>query len=134
MQVSVETRAAEGLTADVLALPLARPKPDKSHLPTRYAALDRALGGRISAALGTGDFKGSRGDTLLIYADPGHSIRRVLLVGLGAEREADAEALRIAAGRAVSHACARKSRRAVIVVPAKSPLPGNPLARRLPRS
>jgi leucyl aminopeptidase len=117
MQVSVETRAAEGLTADLLALPLARPKPDKSHLPARYAALDRAVGGRISAALGTGDFKGSRGDTLLVYGDAGDGVRRVLLVGLGEEREADAEALRIAAGRAVGLARSRRARRVVIAVP-----------------
>ena len=124
MQVSVETRAAEGLSADLLALPLARIQPESSRLPSRYAALDRALGGRISAVLGTGDFKGSQGDTLLIYGDEGHAVHRILLVGLGAEREADAEALRIAAGRAVSQGQTRQAGRVVIAVPALRRLRG----------
>ena len=53
--------------ADLLALPLAAARPAHWRLPARLAALDRALGGRLAQAVAAGDFKGKRGETLLLY-------------------------------------------------------------------
>ena len=56
MQVSVDSRSPVDASADVVILPLAAVDPSKPKLPARVAAVDRALGGRISAILSSGDF------------------------------------------------------------------------------
>jgi leucyl aminopeptidase len=117
MQVSVESRPPEQAAVDLLALPLAALDPQHWRLPGRFAALDRGLGGRISALIGTGDFRGKQGESLLLYPGDGTPAQRLLLVGLGAEKDADAGTLRAAAGIAVGEAAKRRARSAAIVLP-----------------
>ena len=119
MQVSVESRNVEKAAADVLALPLFELDAERWRLPARYAGVDRALGGRLASALSTGDFRGKPGDTLLLYGDDASPARRILLIGLGPERDAGTESLRAAAGRAVSEASSRKARKLAIALPAQ---------------
>jgi leucyl aminopeptidase len=119
MQVSVESRNVEKAAADVLALPLFELDAERWRLPARYAAVDHALGGRLASVLATGDFRGKQGDTLLLYGDDGAAARRILLIGLGPERDAGTETLRAAAGRAVSQARSRKARKLAIAIPAQ---------------
>jgi len=66
-------------------------------------AVDQALGGLISTALASGDFKGKKNELLLLY--PGKNLRgfaprRVLVVGLGKQGEFTLEIARQAAGTA----------------------------------
>ncbi|HBZ70720.1 MAG TPA: leucyl aminopeptidase, partial [Deltaproteobacteria bacterium] len=117
MQVTVESYDPARAAVDVLAVPLFQIESDKPRLAGRYAAIDRALGGRISATLRTGDFRGKRGESLLVYPEPGAAPRRILLVGLGPEASADAEALRRAAGAAVGAAAARRGGSVAVLAP-----------------
>jgi len=117
MQVTVESYDPARAAVDVLALPLFQTESAKARLPARHAPLDRALGGRISTALTSGDFQGKRGESLLLYPEPGAAPKRILLVGLGPEASADAEALRRAAGAAVGAAAARRGGSVAVVAP-----------------
>ncbi len=117
MQVSVELLAPEKAAFDLLALPFFQFDPQRWRLPARLAAFDRALGGRLASVLATGDFRGKRGESLVVYPDGGSPVRRALLVGLGEERDAGAESLRVAAGVTVSQASARRAKSTALVVP-----------------
>ena len=64
------------------------------------AAVDRALGGAISAAVDLGDFSGGANQTLLLYGDGRIAARRVLVVGLGAQDDFGPEEARRAAATA----------------------------------
>ena len=101
MKVRVTTGDPTRVAGDVLALPLFEMDREKWRLPSRLGRIDAALGGRLAAVLGTGDFRGRAGDTLTVYPDDGLAARRVVLVGLGREAQLDADALRRAAGAAV---------------------------------
>ncbi|MCX6031730.1 MAG: leucyl aminopeptidase, partial [Chloroflexi bacterium] len=69
------------------------------------AAVDRALGGAISAVIATGDFTGKSGETLVLYTRGALPAPRVLVVGLGERAKFDLRAARTAAATA-----ARKAR------------------------
>src|SRR5262245_44397235 len=118
MLVTAEARTPAEVEADLLVLPLLQLGKGEPRLPARAAALDRALGGRIAAVLGSGDFRGKAGSSLCLYPDSGFPSRRLLLVGLGDEASVDAETLRCAAGTAVTQAASRKAARMALVVPA----------------
>jgi leucyl aminopeptidase len=117
MQVTVESRSPAKRSADVLALPLAQMDPSHWRLPARMAGVDRAARGAVLSLLGTGDFRGKRGETLFLYPENGISARRILLVGLGEENRIDAEALREAAGIAVRATAQRQAKVLAIVGP-----------------
>jgi leucyl aminopeptidase len=114
MRIKVRTNDPLATAADLLAIPMprvARGERGAVRPTAGIRALDRALGGILTAALESGDFRGAAEQTALLYprpakgakgakADAGH-VKRVLLVGLGKEDELTAEALRRAAGTAV---------------------------------
>jgi leucyl aminopeptidase len=116
MQVTLGSGDLARVEADVLALPLTQLDPARFRPGARLAALDRALGGQVVAALRTGDFRGKQGETLTLYPDGAIAARRLLLVGLGEETKADAEALRRAAGHAVGAAQGRRAERLAFAV------------------
>jgi leucyl aminopeptidase len=117
MQTTVTTRPAAELRADLLAVPLAQVDAKRWRLPARLAALDAALGGRLGEVVAAGDFRGKRGETLLLYGSAGLPARRVLLVGLGAEAEVDLQGLREAAAAAVAAALARGAAQLALLAP-----------------
>lgn len=117
MQIEVESREPAASEVELLALPLVAVHRERWKLPPRLAPLARALGGRIEAAVASGEFKGKSGETLLLHGDPAARVRRVLLVGLGAESGLDAEALRRAAGSTIGAAQARRASRVALVAP-----------------
>ncbi len=94
----------------------ARPK-----LPRDCKAFDAAHGGVIAAALASGDFKGTRGQTLLVYpvapAGSRASAKRILLIGLGDPASLSTEDLRRVGALAGSEARTRSANRLAIVVP-----------------
>ncbi len=63
-------------------------------------AVDAALDGHISAAIGAGDFAGKLNETLYLYTNGALPARRVLLVGLGKQEEFTVERVRQVAGKA----------------------------------
>jgi len=116
MQITVDTRAPALRAAEVLALPLCAREPE-SRLSGPSAALDKALGGRLSGALATGDFRGQRGETLLLYGEGSLAAERVLLVGLGDEKKLTGDGVRLAAGVAAQAASRRGCRSLALVLP-----------------
>jgi len=116
MQITVETRAPALRAADVLALLLCQREPG-SRLAGPLAALDRALGGRLALALGSGDFRGRSDETLLLYADGSIAAKRLLLVGLGDEKKLTRDAVRQAAAMAAQAASRRSSRTLALLPP-----------------
>ena len=71
-------------------------------------ALDRSAGGAISAVLSAGEFKGDMGSCEVAYSKGATGPRRILLVGLGKRKDADADSLRKAAAVAGKRAVAAK--------------------------
>jgi leucyl aminopeptidase len=117
MLVTVDSRNPMDAKVDLLALPMAQIDPQKWRLPPRLGALDRVLGGRLSAVLQSGDFKAKSGESFLLYPDGGVAAKRLLLVGLGEEAALDADAFRRAGGTAVSAAASREAKSVGIAVP-----------------
>ena len=77
---------------------------DRRRLSAPAAALDKAAAGAIATALRRGDLDGKPGQTLVLHHVPKISADRVVLVGLGRERDFDEAAYRKAcqaAARAV---------------------------------
>jgi len=70
-------------------------------LSSSAEALDAASGGFLTTVLKRGDLDGKAGSTLLLHSVPGLLSERVLLVGLGKERELDEKHYRQAVKAAV---------------------------------
>src|SRR5436189_4660454 len=87
------------IDAPLLAVALAQ----GSVLPTSLADLDRAAGGVVARVITSGDFKGKRDETTLLYPT-GAKSERVLLVGLGKPGEVTRDAIRRAAAVAARRA------------------------------
>jgi len=117
MKVSVASRSPEEIPVDLLALPVPQQEERRWKLPPAVAAVDRALGGTLGAALSSGDFRGRAGESHLVYAGDEIGARRVLLLGLGAADALDREALRRVAGEAVRAAGMRRGRKVALWVP-----------------
>ncbi len=117
MLVTVEAKSPAAVEGDLLAVPLAKLPQGELRLPARVAALDREIGGRIAAVIESGDFRGRSGQTLCLYPPAGIGVRRLLLVGIGDEAKADAEALRCFAGTVVGQAASRRAARVALLVP-----------------
>src|SRR5437879_5051419 len=65
-------------------------------VPASLAALDKAAGGLVARAITSGDFKGKRDETSLLYPPAGKP-QRILLVGVGKASEVTRNAMRRAA-------------------------------------
>jgi leucyl aminopeptidase len=118
MQVGVRTGGPHASAAELLAVPLARRANGSDPvvaLSASVRAIDRALGGGITAALESGDFRGEVGQTVLLYPHTGRSakspLKRVLLVGLGKEGTLTTDGLRRASATSVRRAGREKNKR-----------------------
>src|SRR5256886_10363122 len=74
-----------------------------STVPAFLADLDRAAGGVVARVVTSGDFKGKRDETTLLYPS-GAKPERVLLVGLGKAGEISRNSIRPAAAVAAKRA------------------------------
>jgi leucyl aminopeptidase len=128
MKLSVDSHDPARTAVDLLALPLPAMAAG-ARLPARVAAVDRALGGAIEAAVRSGDFRGRRSDTQLLYGRGKGGPKRVLLVGLGEEARLTADGLRQAAGRALGAAAARGARHVAIALATSRRTPAAAAAR-----
>ncbi len=117
MKISIDTRTAQEVSADLLAIPLSTVRGRNPKLPSGLASLDRSAGGPIRAVLANRDFSGKAGETLLVYPTSTRSrCKRILLLGLGNAASVDAESLRRAAGRAVSQAGGKRAGRVALML------------------
>ena len=74
----------------------------ESHkLSAAAEAVDKAAAGQLSKVLASGDMEGKSGTTLLLHGVPGVAAARVLLVGLGKEKEFKDKEYRAAVAAAV---------------------------------
>ena len=78
MQVTVDSRSPVEVETDLLVVPLARLPEGVPRLSGRIAALDRALGGGVSAVIQSGDFRGKKDQRLLLYPNGRLPARRLL--------------------------------------------------------
>ena len=131
MDVTIETRFPAEAVADLLALPLPELDPARWRLPKPLAALDRAAGGRIAQAIGAGDFRGKRAETLLVHPAPTLRAKRLLLIGLGPEASLGADGLRDVAASAVREAQQRRAERVALLAPASRRVKAGALAQAL---
>lgn len=83
MEFSIKNTQAEKQRNDCVVVGVYEPK----KLSAAAAAIDQASNGYIASILKRGDMKGKLGSTLMLYSVPGTACQRVLLVGLGKERE-----------------------------------------------
>ena len=97
MQFDVWSRAVADLSVECIAAGVF----EDGKLGSQAAALDRATGGRIHGIVGRGDFSGKTGETLLL-PEAGLAARRVVLVGLGAERSYNRKGWRRACAAALT--------------------------------
>src|SRR5881398_4212287 len=98
--------------APLLAVALAQ----GSALPTSLADLDRAAGGVVARVITSGDFKGKRDETTLIYPS-GAKPARVLLVGLGKPGDVSRNTIRRAAAVGAKRARALGAKHFTFAVP-----------------
>src|SRR6266700_702958 len=95
----VATAPLPQIATPLLAVALAQ----GSAVPASLADLDRAAGGIVARAITSGDFKGKRDETTLLYPS-GAKPERVLLVGLGKPGEVTRTTIRRAAAVAAKRA------------------------------
>ncbi len=72
-------------------------------LSPEVSALDKAVGGKIGAVIGSGDFTGKAGRISLLYADAATGPERICLVGLGKPDRFVPDRLKAAAAAAAAH-------------------------------
>src|SRR2546422_688109 len=89
---AVATVALPQIEPPLLAVALAQ----GADVPASIAALDKAAGGLLARAITSGDFKGKRDETSLLYPPAGKP-QRILLVGVGKASEVTRNAMRRAA-------------------------------------
>ncbi len=98
MNSTITTQAVTDIETPLLAVAVTA----GVELPAALTPLDQATGGAIGRALASGDFKGKRDETLLVYG--AGKARRVLLVGMGKAAEVRGSAVRRAAAVAAKRA------------------------------
>ena len=89
---------------------------DADPVPVLLTTSD-AITGAASRVLGSGEFKASLGETLLLHAPAGLKAERLLIVGLGKAKSLSVNELRKAAGAAVRFAKPRAIRDVAIAFP-----------------
>jgi leucyl aminopeptidase len=112
MELDVSRKDLAAAPGDAVVIPLT-----KSDAPPRgLRALDEALGGLCARVFAAGDFTGKAGELVSVPV-AGIAAKRVVLIGLGDEKHASAEALRAAGGRAAKALGRAKAETAALAVP-----------------
>jgi leucyl aminopeptidase len=108
MNSSVVTTALDKIETPLLAIAV----PAGDAVPPSLADLDKATGGAIGRAIASGDFRGKRDETALLYGGSSN-VQRVLLVGVGKAADVTGGSLRRAASVAGKRARALGTGRVV---------------------
>ena len=112
MKLRVSGADPAGQELDALIIPLAR----SETLPRGLRGLDAALGGAITRSLERGDFAGNSNELSALLGGE-QAAKRIILIGLGDQKEVSEQTLRAATATAVREAARRKSRSAGLLVP-----------------
>jgi leucyl aminopeptidase len=83
--VPIEIALPGQTAADALAVPVGLPLTGEG-----ARIVDEKLGGRIQALVASGELRGDRGESVVLYTDGALAAPRVVLVGVGARPDADA--------------------------------------------
>lgn len=100
MELKVKIGRAEKEKAEAIVVGLFE---EAKGFSREVTSLDKALGGAIREAMNSGDFKGKLNQTYLIPAMGKIPASRVLLTGLGKEKEFTKDRLRQASGKSASY-------------------------------
>jgi leucyl aminopeptidase len=103
--------------ADALALPVAQPLRGGG-----AKIVDERLGGRLARLAESGEFRGERGEALLLHLDGELEAPRLVAAGVGKRGDVDADALRTA-GAAAAQALARVGGTVVWLLDESLPVP-----------
>jgi len=98
VEFSIKSGGPERIRSGCIIIGVFEPR----KLSAAGASLDRATRGQLTAALKRGDMEGKAGTTLMLHQVPRVSAARVLLVGLGREREFDDGKYRSAVTKAIA--------------------------------
>ncbi|UCC48323.1 MAG: leucyl aminopeptidase [Gemmatimonadota bacterium] len=105
MNIEITFSAPSQIDTPLLVLPWCQGRERQAERPSReFDALDEALGLTLTRAVAGGDFRGQRGETLLLYRRGESGPDRVLLVGVGERADLSPERLREVGGHAASRA------------------------------
>ncbi len=131
MKITVDARPPAELDSDFLVLPLCKPEKGTPALPAQLRALDKSAEGRLSELLRHGDFRARAGESLPLFLGRKARQRKLWLLGLGEQRKLDAEALRSAAGSAVTAARSHRAQRPAMLLPEGLELPAEEVGQAL---
>ncbi len=126
MELSVRRTDPTTVECDALVIPLLKTE----SVPRSLRTLDAATEGLIGSYLDSGDLTGKAGELQSLPTD-GVAAGRLVFVGLGSDRELDAEGLRRAGGRAVGALGRAKAKRAAVLVPSLRRLGADTVGRAL---
>lgn len=100
MKITVRQGEIQKTRDEALVVNLFMSSGSGGRLSGATAAVDKAMGGAIRRVINSGDFKGEKNRTVVLYPEGRFASKRVLLVGLGKQADFDLEAARQAAGTA----------------------------------
>ncbi len=114
IQVQAQVGRAESEAAEVLVLLRCE---GNSDLTQEAAAIDAQLGGQLTTLIQRGEFEGKLGEGLLVHTQGKAKAKRLLLAGLGKEKDLRVDAFRQALGSAVKRARQAKVTSFAVVMP-----------------
>jgi leucyl aminopeptidase len=100
MKITVRQGEIQKARDEALVVNLFQISSANAKLGGATAAVDKALDGALQRVLRSGDFKGEKSQTIVLYPEGRFPGRRVLLVGLGKKADFDLDVARRAAGTA----------------------------------
>ncbi len=109
IEVELKTRSAALAECKTQMLAIGHFSDGKKPLP-EIIELCKKLGGAIEQVVKLGDFKGKTGTSALIYGNNHIGAQRVLIVGLGEQKEATIDTIRQAAALAANKAVGMKAK------------------------
>lgn len=114
IQINVKTQKADifQAKADILAVGVFSDTPSQSFVKT----LDKILGGKVAALKKLGDFEGKAKTSCLLYSEKTVGAERILLVGLGKQKEVKSQTLRNAAALAAGKAIELKAKSILLLL------------------
>ncbi len=116
IQVQAQVGRAENEPAEVLVLLRCEGNPELSQ---EAATIDAQLGGQLASLIRRGEFEGKLGEGLLVHTQGKAKAKRLLLAGLGKEKDLRVDAFRQALGSAVKRVRLAKVTSFAVVMPSE---------------
>ncbi len=115
MNSDVRVVPLERVSSPVLAIALGTSNTTIGKVPSSLLGLESHLQGALGRVLGSGDFRGDRDETAVVY--PARGPRRVMLIGLGRSEDISRDVIRRAAAIAARKAVAMNAESVSFFVP-----------------